>query len=251
MAEREQDSGGPGLQPPWTELSRFVRAALFDPVPRDHRDPPAVFRRRRIVAALTLVVGAVLLAWTLRIPPGDPRFYLAALVLAAVWAGGALISGPLHLGQAHTRRGDRLARPIVQSLALGALLLAVFCAGAVAVAQIPALRGPVDELLDHARFGSLWIVLGITVLNGIAEELYFRGALYTALPNRHAVLITTVIYALTTVGSRVPLLVFAAVVLGLVTALQRRVTGGILGPIITHITWSGGMLLLLPLILHR
>ena len=35
-------------------------------------------------------------------------------------------------------------------------------------------------------------------------------------------------------------------ILGCVTGLQRRVTGGILGPIITHLTWSLGMLFLLP-----
>ena len=34
--------------------------------------------------------------------------------------------------------------------------------------------------------------------------------------------------------------------LGLVVGLQRRVTGGILGPIVTHLTWSLGMLFLLP-----
>jgi uncharacterized membrane protein len=44
----------------------------------------------------------------------------------------------------------------------------------------------------------------------------------------------------------IPLLVLAAAVIGLVTALQRRVTGGFLGPIITHVVWSTGMLLLLP-----
>ena len=72
------------------------------------------------------------------------------------------------------------------------------------------------------------------MVNGIVEELYFRGALYAALPS-HAVTITTVLYALTTVGSGIPLLVLAAAIIGLVTALQRRVTGGILGPIITHV----------------
>jgi membrane protease YdiL (CAAX protease family) len=38
----------------------------------------------------------------------------------------------------------------------------------------------------------------------------------------------------------------AGAVLGLVVGLQRRVTGGILGPAITHVTWSLGMLFLLP-----
>ena len=45
----------------------------------------------------------------------------------------------------------------------------------------------------------------------------------------------------------IPLLVLAAAILGLVVGLQRRVTGGILGPTITHLTWSLGMLFLLPL----
>lgn len=238
-----------GVRPPWTEVAAFVRAALFDPVPRDHWEPDAAMRRRRIVVLVTLILGAVVLALTLRIPPGDVLFYAAGVALAAVWTVGALASGPLHLGRGHTRRGERLARPVVQSLALGVLLLALFMAGALVVAQIPLLRGPVDALLDHARYGSVPIVLGVTVINGIAEELYFRGALYTALPNKHAVLISTLVYMLTTVGSGVPLLVLAAGILGFITALQRRVTGGILGPALTHITWSSGMLLLLPLIL--
>ncbi len=234
---------------PVDELRGFLRAALVTPAPRLVEDPPAVRRRRRVVAAITYAVGAVALAATLRITPGDERFYLAALALAGIWALGAVLSGPLHLGSGYTRSGGR-ARPIVQSLALGALLLAIFLAGALLVAQVPVLREPVDDLLDHARFGSVPVVLAVTMINGVVEELYFRGALYSAFPRTHAVAATTVLYALTTIGSGVPLLVFAAVVLGLVTALQRRVTGGVLGPIITHITWSSGMLLLLPPVLE-
>ena len=64
-------------------------------------------------------------------------------------------------------------------------------AGAVVVAQVPVLRDPVQELLDHARFGSLALVTVITVVNGIAEELYFRGALYAGVGRRHAVAVTT------------------------------------------------------------
>lgn len=234
---------------PLTELRDFLRASLVSPVPRLVEDPPAVQRRRRVVAAITYVAGALTLAATLRITPGDDRFYPAAVGLAGIWALGAFLSGPLHLGSGHTRTG-RLARPTVQSLALGVLLLVVFLVGALAVARIPVLREPVDQLLDHARFGSVPVVLAITMVNGVVEELYFRGALYAAFPRTHAVAATTVLYALTTIGSGVPLLVFAAVVIGLVTALQRRVTGGVLGPILTHITWSSGMLLLLPPVLE-
>ena len=202
------------MRGPVAELRAFLDAALLEPVKAQHPDPPQARTRRRVVVTVTFVVGSVVLGWALHIKPGDPLFYAGSLALAAVWA-------------------------------LGALVLLVFLVGSLVVARVPFLREPVDALLDHARFGSLPVVLLITVLNGIAEELYFRGALYAALPS-HAVAVTTVLYALTTVGSGVPLLVLAAAVLGLVTALQRRVTGGILGPIITHVTWSTGMLLLLP-----
>lgn len=231
---------------PVTELRDFVRAALVTKVPRTRRDPARVLRRRRWVAAVTLVTGAALLWWSLQLPPGDPLFYLGTAGLAATWAIGAALGGPLHLGRAHTRSGTAYTRPVVQSLALGALLLGVFLAGALVVAQVPVLRAPVDDLLDHARFGSLPLVLVITIVNGVAEEVFFRGTLYAAIPERWTVAATTVIYALTTVGSGVPLLVLAAACVGLVCALQRRVTGGVLGPMITHVTWSSGMLLLLP-----
>jgi membrane protease YdiL (CAAX protease family) len=231
---------------PVSEVRAFVRAALVDPVPRDHTEPDWAFRRRRVVAALTLLVGAGVLAWALRIEPGDSLFYVATLALAGVWTFGALLSGPLHLGRAHTRTGATDSRAVVQSLALGVMLLALFMAGAVVVARVPWLRDPVDELLDHARFGSLALVALITAVNGIAEELYFRGALYAGVGRRHAVLVTTVVYAAVTAASGIPLLMLAAAVLGLVVGLQRRVTGGILGPTVTHLTWSLGMLLLLP-----
>ena len=231
---------------PVAELRAFVRAALVTKVPRDRRDPAPVLRRRRWVAVVTLVTGAALLWWSLRLRPGDPLFYAGTAGLALTWALGAALGGPLHLGHAHTRAGTAYARPVVQSLALGGLLLGIFLAGAVLVAQVPVLRAPVDDLLDHARLGLLPLVLLITVVNGVAEEVFFRGTLYAAVPERWTVATTTAVYALTTVGSGVPLLVLAAVCVGLVCALQRRVTGGVLGPIITHITWSSGMLLLLP-----
>lgn len=235
---------------PVLELRAFLQAALLTPVPRDQRDPAPVMRRRRVVTVLTLLVGGALLWWSLQLPPGNPLFYVGTAALALTWLVGAFASGPLHLGRAHTRRGTAYARPVVQSLCLGSLLLGIFLAGAFLVAQVPALAEPVEDLLDHARYSSLPVVLALTLSNGIAEEVFFRGALYAAIPQRWTVAATTTLYALTTVVAGVPLLVLAAVSLGLVCGLQRRVTGGVLGPIITHITWSGGMLLLLPPLLE-
>lgn len=230
---------------PLRELAAFGRAALRTPVPRDHTETDAAFRRRRIVAGVTLLTGTFVLGLSLRIPPGEPMFYLAIGGLALVWALGAYLSGPLHLGHAWTRRGG-LARPVTQSLALAGALILLFLAGAVLVSRVPLLRAPVDALLDHARYGSLPLVAALTAANGVAEEMYFRGALYAAIGRRGAVLISTLLYAATTVVSGVPLLVLAGLLLGTVTGLHRRVTGGILGPIIVHVTWSAAMLFILP-----
>lgn len=235
---------------PVRELRSFLHASLIAPVPRDHRETDRAVRRRRVVAALTLACGATVLGWTLRIPPGDASFYLAGLLLAAIWITGSFASGPLHLGRAHTRTGRRLARPLVQSLALGGLIIAVFLGGAVVIAQIPPVLQLVNDVLDHARFASLPAVLAITIVNGIAEELYFRGALYAAVGRRLPVLITTLVYAAATAPSGNAMLVVAAVLLGALTGLQRRVTGGILGPTIIHLVWSIAMLLILPPLLE-
>lgn len=231
------------------EVRAFVRAALLEPVERDQADTPQQWRRRQIVVAITLVVGAVALGAALAVPAGDPLFYLGSVGVAAVWVLGALASGRLHLGRARTRSGGS-SRAVVQGLVLGAALLVVFLAGALVVAQVQWLRTPVDDLLDHALHGSLAAVAVITAINGVAEELFFRGAVYAALPRRINLVGSTVVYAASTILSGVPLLTFAALCLGLLTGMQRRVTGGVLGSIVSHLTWSLGMLFLLPLVLR-
>ena len=60
--------------------------------------------------------------------------------------------------------------------------------------------------------------------------------------------VTTVAYTIATLATGNIMLTFAAVLLGVVVGLQRRASGGILGPILTHCTWSLAMLLALPLV---
>ena len=230
---------------PVVELRAFIAAAVVAPVPRDHREPDALVRRRRVVSALTLVVGAVVLAVTLRIPPGDESFYVGGLALAGVWAVGGLAAGRLHVGWAHTRESG-LARPVVQPVALALLAVGVFVAGAVVVGAVPWLADRVDAVLDHARYGSLPIVWLITVVTGVGEELFFRGALFAAVGSRHALAVTPLVYPLVPAATGNVMLTFAALLLGLLTGAQRRVTGGVLAPVITHVIWSSSMLVLLP-----
>ncbi|HLN75759.1 MAG TPA: type II CAAX endopeptidase family protein [Nocardioidaceae bacterium] len=227
-----------------TWLSRFVDSTLVSPVERDHRQSDHMFKRRRVVAAATLLVGATLLGFSLATRPGDPAFYILTFALAATWTVGAFLSGPLHAGR--MRVGSNLKRPVLQPIAIGLVAVAVFTVGALVVAQIPPLHSSVDDVLDHARYGSLPVIALITVVNGLAEELFFRGALYSAIGANNPVLISTAIYALTTVATGNVMLVFAAAVLGLLDGLQRRVSGGVLAPMLTHVTWSLGMLFILP-----
>jgi uncharacterized protein len=223
-----------------------VRPVLIDKVERDHRQSDAQFLRRRIVVAITLAVGATLLGLSFSTRQGDPAFYPLTLGLAATWAVGSFASGPLHLG--HILSRGTLRRPIVAPIAVGLALAGVFVVGAIAIRTIPPLASLAEDVLGYARAGNREIIFLITLVNGVTEELFFRGALFAAIGLRFPVLISTIIYSLTTVAGGNPILVFAAAMLGTVVALQRRAGGGVLAPILTHITWSLTMLLALPAI---
>ncbi|GGL05994.1 CPBP family intramembrane glutamic endopeptidase [Mangrovihabitans endophyticus] len=222
----------------------LMRATLVDRVPRDHTETDARFRRRRLVVAATLVVGAALLGYSLSIAPGDALFYVMTIAVAAVWIVGSLLSGPLHLGRIAFR--GHLRRPVATPIGTGLLIGAVFVLGALVVQHLPPLRDYADSVLDHARYGALLLITAVTLLNGVAEEIFFRGALFAAIGRRHPVLLSTIAYGLATVATANPMLVFAAVVLGTVLGLQRRASGGILAPVLTHVTWSTVMLFALP-----
>jgi membrane protease YdiL (CAAX protease family) len=234
----------------WSErLEEVLRPALVDKVPRNHREPDEAFRRRRIVVALVLLAGALLLGLSLSVRPADPSLYPLTAGLAAVWLLGGLGSGRLHLGRIAFR--GTLRRPVVTPIAIGLAAAAVFVAGALVVREIPPLRDFTESVLAHARYGSLPLVALVTLINGIAEETFFRGALFAALGDRHPVLASTGIYAVVTVATGNPMLVFAAATLGLVLGLQRRASGGVLAPMLTHVTWSMAMLLVLPPLFAR
>jgi uncharacterized protein len=225
-------------------LRCLLGPALLDQVSREHTEPDEVLRRRRIVVCATLVVGATLLAFSLSVRPGASAFYWWTGALAATWALGGVVSGPLHLGRIPWR--NELRRPIVTPILLGLAAAAVFVVGAFVVREIAPLRSLTDDVLDHARQGSLAPILLVTVLNGVAEEIFFRGALFAAVGRRRPVLVSTVMYTLTTIATANPMLVFAAAALGTLLGLQRRASGGILAPVLTHLTWSTAMLFVLP-----
>jgi membrane protease YdiL (CAAX protease family) len=134
---------------------------------------------------------------------------------------------------------------VVVPVAYAALLAAAFVVGALVVRQVPWLDDQVRHVLDHADQGSVPLLALITAVNGVAEELFFRGALYAATP-RYPVVVTTAAYVLAVLASGNVMLAFAAVLLGVLVGLERRATGGIQAPIITHVLWSVTMLVALP-----
>jgi len=225
-----------------TMLDQIRAAASNMAVPR--QEWPAVVRRRRIIVCVVTVAGALLLGYSLSRKPGDETFYWLTLGLAAVWALGAFVSGPLHLGC--IRWHGRNQRPVLTGLGIGLLLGVVFLVGGLVVREIPPVAEKVTRVLDYTNHGNLTLLVVITLVNGFAEELFFRGALYTALGAFHPVLISTLLYAAATSASGNPMLGFAAIILGTVCAWERRATGGVLAPVLTHVVWGLIMVLALP-----
>ncbi len=207
-------------------------------------EQPAIVKRRRVVTAITMVVGALMLGATLDAPPASPTFYLLAAAVTVVWIVGSLASGPLCL----RRRGNRPdgARELFAPAGVGVLLYGLFFATDLVARRIPVLSGALHQILSRADNGPAgWLVV-VATLSGLGEEMFFRGALYSAVRGPHAVVWTTLAYALVTVATGNLALVAASVVLGAVTALERRSTGGILAPAVSHVLWSALIILALP-----
>ncbi|MDT5254386.1 MAG: protease family protein [Mycobacterium sp.] len=228
--------------PKTSALDEIRRGIVNVAVP--HNEPPSVVRRRRIVVAIVLVLGALALSFTLRSHPGEPSFYWWSLALACVWALGAFASGPLHLGGARWR--GRNQRPVISGTVIGLVLGGVFVVGGLIAREIPVVAELITRVLHYTDQGSWRLTMAVALLGGITEELFYRGALYTALGRRHPLLISTVVYVAATLASGNLMLGFAAIFLGTVCALERRATGGVLAPILTHFVWTLVVLLALP-----
>lgn len=231
-------------------LARLLPMPLSHVVRADRHESPAVVRRRRRVVAATSVAGASLLGASLSTRAGSREFYLSTATVAGVWALGGALSGPLHLGWIESRDAT-LRRPVVTPVLTGVGAFGVFYVGALVVQQVPVLDRAVARVLAYADAGDPRLVLATTLANGVGEEVFFRGALYAALGDGHPVVASTAVYALATTTTRNPALVLAAGVMGTLFGLQRRASGGIQAPLLTHLTWSALMVRFLPPLFRR
>ncbi len=218
---------------------------LVEKVPRDHHESDEAFAHRRRVVAGVSLVGSGLLGVALSSEPQSRRFYSASLGVAATWMVGGFMSGPLHRGWMMAP-GQGLKRPLVTPVATGVGMFGGFYAAALVARSIPVLDEALRRVLRFADAGFTPGILFVTLINGAGEEVFFRGAMFAAIGEKNPVPLSTVAYTLTTVATRNPALVLAAGVMGTLFGLQRRSSGGIQGPLLTHMTWSALMLRYLP-----
>ncbi|MGH3784857.1 MAG: lysostaphin resistance A-like protein [Pseudonocardiaceae bacterium] len=229
----------------WARLVATLPSSLVDEVPRDRSESDAaLLRRRRVVGGVSLA-GAGLLGTSLSTKPGSPQFYGLTLAVAATWIVGGLGSGPLHTGGIQ-HRDHTFRRPVLTPVLTGVGAFAGFYVCALAAQHVPVLNRAISRVLQYAHQGSSPLVLLTTLANGAAEEVVFRGALYSAIGGRHPVAVSTAVYTLATIATRNPALVLASASMGTLFGLQRRATGGVQAPLLTHLTWSTLMVQFLP-----
>ena len=165
--------------------------------------------------------------------------------LASTWATGAFSSGPLPLNITKDRDGT-WRRPVVMPVLTGAGAFGLFYGAAQFARHIPPLNRAIASVLRYADDGSTRLVLLTASANAVAEELFFRGALWPLTGKSHPIAKTTLAYAATTAVTRNPALVLAGIATSVLFGLQRRTSGGILAPALSHLTWSLLMLRYVP-----
>lgn len=186
---------------------------------------------KRFVLPGAATVGTGLLGASLAAPTDSPRFYGLTAATAATWVAGGLAAGPVPRGR----------RQVLGPVLTGVGAFGVFYAGALVARRIPPLRRALAGVLGYAG-GSGPLVVASTLASGAAEEVFFRGALHGAIGGRAAL----GAYVVVTAATGNPALVAAATAMGAVWGEQRRRSGGIQAPLLTHLTWSALMLRFLP-----
>jgi membrane protease YdiL (CAAX protease family) len=189
--------------------------------------------------------AAALLRSSFAAEAGSARFYLLTASLAATWTGGALGAGPIPWrGDGWRNHPGSAARAlIVVPIVTGAATFALFYSAARAARRHRTLRRAITSVLRYAEAGSTPLVVLIASGSGVAEELFFRGALWSG---PHPLRTTTLAYAASTAATGNPALVLAGLITSVVFGWQRDATGGVLAPAVTHVTWSVLMLRYLP-----
>jgi membrane protease YdiL (CAAX protease family) len=198
--------------------------------------------RQRIAVTATLVVGTALLATTLRVPAGSVGFLVIGSLAALTWILGSVASGSVPVGA----RGSSRTAVVLPALGLGLVAFLGFLGADLVGQHLPLVSSGLHNILAKADAGPTWLVLLVALMNGLGEECFFRGALFSALGPHHPVAGSTITYIAVTAATANLALVVAAAAMGTLFSLQRDRTGTIVAPAATHLCWSTLMVLALP-----
>jgi uncharacterized protein len=209
-----------------------------------------------------VAIGAWFVAYDGSTVGADPTTIEPAMLLLAA-VGGQLIGLAAALLYVRRRRIDLRAvvgvtRAAPRLILLGAGLgVGMLVAASVVVSVLMRLTGseqqPDQFLLDELTRGGASTFLAFVaavVLAPLAEELLFRGLLFTALLRRRslhvAALVSSVVFAIVHVDVAVsqPLALVGLTLVGLVLAYAYHRTGSLLVPIAGHAAFNGVTLVL-------
>jgi membrane protease YdiL (CAAX protease family) len=188
------------------------------------------------------VVGAALLWGTFHTTRGELSFWLVGFALAAVWFAGAFVVGGVGVGRTS-------ATAVAAAVGTGVAAFGFVYLAYRLLRDVPWVGDALDRVVGTADAAAVWAVLALAVVNAVAEEVFFRGALGTVIGREDRwrfVVGTTVVYALVTAASANVALVLAAVGMGALFAVVASLAGGVVAPALCHVTWSTLMLLALP-----
>lgn len=108
----------------------------------------------------------------------------------------------------------------------------------------------VKQLYAAAATAPLWLELMWVSVIIFAEELLWRGFLQEdlerKLPRDAALLTCVLVYTLAQLGSGSWVVGAMAAVCGLIWSLERRLTGSLVAPLISHLIWTPTVILLHP-----
>jgi uncharacterized protein len=194
----------------------------------------------------TGLAASALLGLSFSAKEGSSHFYLLTTGLAGTLTAGALGAGPVRWygPEWRGRPASAAARDLVGvPVVVGAVTFAGFYGAARVVRRHPALRRAIASVFRYADKGSTPLVVLIATSGGVAEEMFYRGALWHGPRPLQS---TTLAYAASTAAAGNPALVLAGLVTSAIFGWQRAASGGVLAPAVAHVTWSVLMLRHIP-----
>ncbi len=170
------------------------------------------------------------------------RFYALTAGLASTWTASALLTTAVPVRSAGRRP---LAVEVTAPAVTGAATFTLFYAAARIARRNPFLRRAIASVLHYVDEGTTPAVLLTASVNAVAEELFFRGALWDA-SGADPLASTVLAYTVFTAATGNPALIIGGAITSAIFGQERARSGGVIAPVIAHVTWSALMLTCLP-----